>query len=244
MPTNFALSSAATVVPGSRHFSTQGLNRTSHILSSKILNQTSTGRAGRAVVLALLTHSSRVIVPRFRTIGATFSLPLTFRHLAQTLAHSSIPLAYSETMEVTAAELQPGRTLRPRAEKAPKIVPSAKKQEQCDELYPNPLSDEEKHIMKVPKPRRKTTLLKKKTARARETKAASPGSDEDFSLAKTKKQSKGMKIRKAPLTDNDAESFDGQPQKKKRNRAPKAEPVYVIPEVERKETTFRGRLGR
>ncbi|KAG1762860.1 UV-endonuclease UvdE-domain-containing protein [Suillus occidentalis] len=137
-------------------------------------------------------------------------------------------------MEVTAAELQPGRTLRPRAEKAQKIVPSAKKQEQCDELYPNPLSDEEEHIMKVPKPRRKTTLLKKKTARARETKAASPCSDEDFSLAKIKKQSKGTKNQKAPLTDNDAENC---------KRAPKAEPVYVIPEVERKETTFRGRLG-
>lgn len=147
-------------------------------------------------------------------------------------------------MEVTAAELQPGRTLRQRAEKVPKIAPSAKKQEQCDELDPNPLLDEEEHRMKIPKLRHKTTLLKKKTARARETKAASPGSDEDFSLAKTKKQSKATKKRKAPFTDNDAESFDGQPPKKKHKRAPKAEPVYVIPEVERKETTFRGRLGR
>lgn len=146
-------------------------------------------------------------------------------------------------MEVTAAELQPRRTLRPRVEKAPKIVPSATKQEQRDELGPNPLLDEEEHRMEILKHRHKTTSLRKKTAREKETKAASPGSDEDFSLAKTKKQSKGTKKRKAPLIDDDAESFDGQPPKKKRKRAPKAEPVYVIPDVERKETTFRGRLG-
>ncbi|KAG2342802.1 UV-endonuclease UvdE [Suillus weaverae] len=75
-------------------------------------------------------------------------------------------------------------------------------------------------------------------------KAAFPGSDEDFPLLKTKRQSKGTKTnnRKAPLID-DAESVDGRPPKKKRKRAPKAEPVYVIPEVERKETTFCGRLG-
>lgn len=96
--------------------------------------------------------------------------------------------------------------------------------------------------MKIPKPRHKTVL--RKTARRRDKKEACPSSDEDFPLPKTKKQSKGTKNRKAPPTDDDAESFDGQPPKKKCKRAPKAEPVYVIPEVERKVTTFRGRLGR
>lgn len=32
--------------------------------------------------------------------------------------------------------------------------------------------------------------------------------------------------------------------KKKRTRKPKEEPVYVIPDVEKKTTTFRGRLGK
>ena len=33
------------------------------------------------------------------------------------------------------------------------------------------------------------------------------------------------------------------PKKPRKPRAPKSEPVYVIPDVERKETTFKGRLG-
>ncbi|KAG1890108.1 UV-endonuclease UvdE-domain-containing protein [Suillus subluteus] len=101
--------------------------------------------------------------------------------------------------------------------------------------------------MKIPKPRHKSVLLNnKKAARKRDTKAATcPDSDEDFPLPKAKGPSKGTgtKNQKARLINDDAEFFDGQPPKKKRKRAPKTEPVYAIPEVERKETTFRGRLG-
>ncbi|KAG2132561.1 UV-endonuclease UvdE-domain-containing protein [Suillus cothurnatus] len=151
-------------------------------------------------------------------------------------------------MEVIAAEPHLGRTLRPRIAKMPKMVTCATKQEQyCDKLDLNPLEEEKEHRMKISKPHHKTILLNnKKAARKRDTKTpACPDSDSDFSLPKTKRQSKrtGTKKRKTPLIDDDAESFDGHPPKKKRRHASKAEPVCVIPEVERMETTFRGRLG-
>ncbi|KIM83192.1 hypothetical protein PILCRDRAFT_819416 [Piloderma croceum F 1598] len=52
---------------------------------------------------------------------------------------------------------------------------------------------------------------------------------------KTKKRA-----RKAKESEDDDEST---PKKPRKPRPPKPEPVYVIPDVERKETTFKGRLG-
>lgn len=61
----------------------------------------------------------------------------------------------------------------------------------------------------------------------------------------TKKKAKKRK-RSSKATEEQAneDGEDSVPEKKTRKqRAPKPEPVYVIPDVERKETTFRGRLG-
>ncbi|KAF9529262.1 UV-endonuclease UvdE-domain-containing protein [Crepidotus variabilis] len=41
----------------------------------------------------------------------------------------------------------------------------------------------------------------------------------------------------------DTEEFQESPSKPKRKRQPKPEPMYVIPDVEKKKTTFKGRLG-
>ncbi|KAG0694069.1 UV-endonuclease UvdE-domain-containing protein, partial [Suillus ampliporus] len=151
-----------------------------------------------------------------------------------------------ETMETTAADLRPARSLRPRAAKAPKTVPSVTEPEQSDESDWTGLQEEEKHIMKTPKPRHKTVLRNNKKAPCKkDMEEACPSSVENLPLLKIKRLSKGTgpKKRKGPLREDDAASFDEQPPKKKRKNAPKVEPVYVIPEVERKETTFRGRLG-
>lgn len=52
-------------------------------------------------------------------------------------------------------------------------------------------------------------------------------------------------ITAAPVTDQPAqfEDTDAKPLHSKRRRRPKPEPVYIIPDVEKKETSFRGRLG-
>ncbi|KAG1752826.1 UV-endonuclease UvdE-domain-containing protein [Suillus lakei] len=157
-------------------------------------------------------------------------------------------LVTRETVEETVAVLQPGRTLRPRAAKTPKTVPSVTKSEQGHDSESDltPLEEEEEYRLKTPKLRHETVLRNnKKAVRKRNTKEACPGSYEDLPVLKSKRQSKetGPKKRKAPQLEDDAESFDEQPLKKKRKHAPKTEPVYVIPEVERKETSFRGRLG-
>ncbi|KAG1751395.1 UV-endonuclease UvdE-domain-containing protein [Suillus paluster] len=139
-------------------------------------------------------------------------------------------------MEAIAAELRPGRTLRPRAAKAPKTVLS----EQGDESDLTSLEEEAEHITKTPKFRHKTVPRNnKKVPLNKDMEEACSGLVEDLS------KGTGPKKRKleAPAIEDDAASFDEHPSKKKRKRAPKVEPVYVIPEVERKQTTFRGRLG-
>jgi hypothetical protein len=53
---------------------------------------------------------------------------------------------------------------------------------------------------------------------------------------------KRKRSRKVTAEDDDSDA--PVPKKTRKPRLPKPEPVYVIPEVERKETTFKGRLGR
>ncbi|KAL0956843.1 hypothetical protein HGRIS_002955 [Hohenbuehelia grisea] len=66
--------------------------------------------------------------------------------------------------------------------------------------------------------------------------------EEPEASPKRKRQTRTKK-RKAQKIE-DGESFDTEVQKSPRKkRAPKPEPVYVIPDVELLETTFRGRLG-
>ncbi|KIK69416.1 hypothetical protein GYMLUDRAFT_35478 [Collybiopsis luxurians FD-317 M1] len=71
---------------------------------------------------------------------------------------------------------------------------------------------------------------------------------------KKRKKSKGKKKTKGPeaeeeaaaAADDDGDLYQETPSKKPRKpraRKPKPEPVYVIPDVERRETKFRGRLG-
>ena len=59
--------------------------------------------------------------------------------------------------------------------------------------------------------------------------------DEGDEFVDTKPKKKRAKKAKDPAVEGEA--------KPKRQRKPKPEPVYVIPDVETRETTFRGRLG-
>lgn len=63
---------------------------------------------------------------------------------------------------------------------------------------------------------------------------------------KTKSATKKRKTAAEVEGEQGAEGPDGEVKVKKtrKPRAPKPEPVYVIPDVERKETTFKGRLGK
>ncbi|OAX39787.1 UV-endonuclease UvdE [Rhizopogon vinicolor AM-OR11-026] len=123
------------------------------------------------------------------------------------------------------------------------MVPSGTEAKQNGESDLTPLEEDSEgvHRKKVLEPRNK-----KKVAGQKNAEDILSDSGEEPPLLKAKRPLKGSgpkpEKRQAPLTDN-AELFDEQPRKKKRQRALKPEPVYDIPEVERKETTFRGRLG-
>ncbi len=68
------------------------------------------------------------------------------------------------------------------------------------------------------------------------------GHQEPEESKKRTKKKHGKKRKVEVQTDEDAEDFV--PKKKPRKkRSPKPEPTYIIPEVERKTTTFKGRLG-
>jgi len=60
---------------------------------------------------------------------------------------------------------------------------------------------------------------------------------------KTKRKVKNKKRSLGQIDVNDHGEEFVPDKKPRRKQAPKPEPVYVIPDVERKETTFRGRLG-
>ncbi|EIW83196.1 UV-endonuclease UvdE [Coniophora puteana RWD-64-598 SS2] len=66
-------------------------------------------------------------------------------------------------------------------------------------------------------------------------------SDQDVEVHSPKKRSRKRKA-SAP-EDSVIEGEEVAPKKKRKPRAPKPEPVYVIPDVEKKESTFKGRLG-
>jgi len=67
-----------------------------------------------------------------------------------------------------------------------------------------------------------------------------PGSDEESSkLAEESVIKRPLKKRKKMETSDS----EGTPTQQKRQRKPKSDPVYIIPNVEKKETSFRGRLG-
>ena len=51
------------------------------------------------------------------------------------------------------------------------------------------------------------------------------------------------KRKKGPGDSSEDESIPENRLRNRNKRTPKPEPVYIIPDVERKETTFRGRLG-
>ncbi|KAJ3564432.1 hypothetical protein NP233_g8298 [Leucocoprinus birnbaumii] len=61
------------------------------------------------------------------------------------------------------------------------------------------------------------------------------------SKQKSKKRKRGAKTAEVEVIEDDEEFAPVKKPRKK--RAPKPEPVYVIPDVPRKETTFKGRLG-
>ncbi|KAK7060460.1 hypothetical protein VNI00_001225 [Paramarasmius palmivorus] len=60
-------------------------------------------------------------------------------------------------------------------------------------------------------------------------------------VKKPKKKTKKSPKKKG--TEDAAAYDDASPKKTRKPRAPKPEPVYIIPDVEKKETRFRGRLG-
>jgi UV DNA damage endonuclease len=164
-------------------------------------------------------------------------------------AETTAELVTRDMVGVIAAELNPQQThSRTRSAKTPMIVSGAKgKESEESSLTPLEEDSEEVHRKNVSKPRHKDVLHNNKKAAGNKNAEDSSHSDsgEDSSLLKAKGPFNKLKPKKrqAPLMDN-AELSDDQPPKKKRKRAPKPEPVYVIPEVERKKTTFRGRLGR
>lgn len=221
------------------------------ILLGKILNRTS-----RAVAQALITHySNSVIPPAFRTIRAISPLYKDARRFTRYYSAKQISLAYAKSpaesvardmVEVIAAELNSTRTLRTRTAKTQKMVPLASGTESGESDLTPLEEDSEDHRKKFSKlhPNDDDVLRKKEKVADKDTLS---GFAEDLSLLKAKRPFKGTrpksKKRQAPLMDN-TELFDEQPPKKKRRRTSKPEPVYVIPEVERKETTFHGRLGR
>ena len=63
---------------------------------------------------------------------------------------------------------------------------------------------------------------------------------EESDTEDTKPKKKARKLK--PKADDSVE-FTDTTKKLKNTRTPKPEPVYVIPDVEKKETTFKGRLG-
>jgi UV DNA damage endonuclease len=59
-----------------------------------------------------------------------------------------------------------------------------------------------------------------------------------------KPKKKAKKSPKKKGTEDAGAYDDASPKKTRKPRAPKPEPIYIIPDVEKKETRFRGRLGR
>lgn len=65
--------------------------------------------------------------------------------------------------------------------------------------------------------------------------------EDELAVAQT--QRGGTKRSRSKRTTSQSTVAGSEELPKKRKRARKPEPVYVIPDVEKKETTFRGRLG-
>jgi UV DNA damage endonuclease len=88
-----------------------------------------------------------------------------------------------------------------------------------------------------PSPRKRRTSPKKKAR----TGNKAGNAEEEGTDGSAKKKRKRASPKKAVVEGEEGES----PVKKVRKpRAPKPEPVYIIPDVEKRETTFRGRLGQ
>lgn len=68
------------------------------------------------------------------------------------------------------------------------------------------------------------------------------GSTQDNKPLPTRVENKRRKRAKVEASDN-SEYSEPKVKRPRKARDPKPEPVYIIPDVERKETTFRGRLG-
>jgi hypothetical protein len=84
---------------------------------------------------------------------------------------------------------------------------------------------------------------KRKSPKKKARKAAAAGAEED-ELAEEAEEGESPKKKRTPRKRKDVAALDGEsPEKPRRARPLKPEPVYVIPDVEKKTTTFKGRLG-
>ncbi|EGO00170.1 hypothetical protein SERLA73DRAFT_107167 [Serpula lacrymans var. lacrymans S7.3] len=132
------------------------------------------------------------------------------------------------------------RTLRPRRETSRIIAPTQNTNEALEsDLTPieskTPLSPPTKSRQKTRRKDKFRHENEEVEVEALKIKAKSK---------KSKSKSKGKK-HKVSQAEDDASSFveEGPPKKKRKTRQPKPEPVYVIPDVEKKSTSFKGRLG-
>ncbi|KAF9227195.1 UV-endonuclease UvdE [Gyrodon lividus] len=141
-----------------------------------------------------------------------------------------------ETVQEISVTIQKGPTLRPRKAKEV-LVPPEVIQGMEEEPDLTPAEDEVEAPKERAKSRRKKATNQKVTPNADKS-----AKGEGLSLATAKKS---KKRKRSQVADNapTLESEEAPPKKKKRKRATKLDPVYIIPDVERKETTFRGRLG-
>lgn len=145
------------------------------------------------------------------------------------------------------------RNLRTRSSKTPKIMSPETKAKESDASGLTPMEEGSVGVhIKESNPLH-NGIFNKKAAGKKNARDSLSDSGEDPAMLEAKRPLKGTRSKEkkrqleaAAPNINNAELSDEQlePPKKKRGRAPKPEPVYVIPEIERKETTFHGRLGR
>ncbi|KAH7927536.1 UV-endonuclease UvdE [Leucogyrophana mollusca] len=144
----------------------------------------------------------------------------------RSISRSSADVAISTVAEATFTSVQQKRTLRPRRVK----------------VVPGPLAQEdETRTPSIPNSRRKTAPKRE----AESTPGSNTEDEEDSEGSAAPSRRTKPKKRNASQIEVDQASYSSEdpPKRKRKIRAPKPEPVYVIPDVERKETTFHGRLG-
>lgn len=157
-----------------------------------------------------------------RLSGPNLKLALLRRTLLRTLSRRCavrlIASMTSETRDTISVTVQGGRTPRPRIDDGLALVME-------DESDLTPLEDEVETPKKRPRTRRKA-----------------PSKNIPVEGSKSRNIHGARKRTTSQVVENATTDSEKVPPKK-RKRACKSEPVYIIPDVEKKVTTFRGRLG-